>query len=350
MSLDVSNLTEQKAAGFISMIDDAFCICEIVVDSEGMARDYRVLETNPAFAQVTGLGSAIGRTALELVPTLEPIWVSRCADVALNGRTQRFQDRVEALARDFDVFAAPLDPPGHFALIFRDITLDRRERADHARALERARRMLDELSHRVMNSFSVMSAIVSMEVRNHHDSESLRPLTSLRDRVKALAALYKTLNDAGSVDRMQADLYLRDILAGLQTAMTETQIDFAVRIAPVVLPADTAVPLGLILTELVTNALKYAFAGRSDGRISVDLRREGTEMVLRVGDNGCGIAPGRAGARGPGTGSKLISAFVTQLDGTSETETSARGTTITLRFPAPPAEVAEPALRAPDAG
>lgn len=106
-------------------IDDGFCLCEMIVDDEGRARDYRFLETNALFEEMTGIVAAVGRTALELVPDLEPHWVETYARAGLERRTLRFEQGSEAMGRWFDVFATPVEPHGRFAIVFRDITAER---------------------------------------------------------------------------------------------------------------------------------------------------------------------------------------------------------------------------------
>jgi PAS domain S-box-containing protein len=119
-----ASLAESQALlqAVFSGIDQGFCVCELVVDADGRPIDYRFLETNAQFEQATGLHDAAGRTALELVPGLEPHWVETYASVALGDGPIRFQQESKAMGRHFDVFAMPVTPRGRFALVFADIT------------------------------------------------------------------------------------------------------------------------------------------------------------------------------------------------------------------------------------
>lgn len=103
-------------------IDEGFCLCEMVVDAEGRPVDYRFLDTNPLFEEMTGLKDAVGKTAYELVPDLERHWVETYARAALGGERLRFEQGSAVMGRWFDVFTMPLNPPGRFGIVFKDIT------------------------------------------------------------------------------------------------------------------------------------------------------------------------------------------------------------------------------------
>jgi len=114
--------SEARLRSVFSVMDQGYCQCELVLDDAGEPVDYRFLETNELFEQATGLHDAVGRTALELVPSLEPHWLETYARVALGNQPLRFQQDSPAMGRRFDVFATPVAPRGRFALVFSDIT------------------------------------------------------------------------------------------------------------------------------------------------------------------------------------------------------------------------------------
>jgi len=106
-------------------IDDGYCLCEIITDESGAPVDYRFLETNRNFEEMTGLVDAVGKTALEMVPDLEHQWI-RVYGRAAAGERIRFQQGSEAMGRWYDVFTMPVGEPGQFAIVFRDETLRHR--------------------------------------------------------------------------------------------------------------------------------------------------------------------------------------------------------------------------------
>jgi len=118
-----------------------FCVFEMLVDPEGQTVDYRFLETNPAFEEQSGLKDAVGRTALELVPGLEPYWVETYGAIARTGKPLKFVQESPAMGRWFDVYAARIGAPDRrlVAVTFTDITAHRQEQAKRARFEEALR-------------------------------------------------------------------------------------------------------------------------------------------------------------------------------------------------------------------
>lgn len=127
------------------LVDQGFALCEMVLDERGTAVDYRFVYVNEWFTEMTGLVDPVGRTARELVPGLETHWVETYAHVAFDRQSLRFQQGSEAMGRWFDVFATPLDPPGRFAIVFRDETARRMAEEALSRSADRFRAMADDL-------------------------------------------------------------------------------------------------------------------------------------------------------------------------------------------------------------
>jgi PAS domain S-box-containing protein len=116
--------SEEKYRSLFDSIDQGSCIIQLIFDPQGRPVDYLFLETNPVFEKQTGLRHAVGRTARELVPGLEPFWFETYGSVALTGKPVRFVRHAEAMERWFDVYAFRIGKPEdrRVALLFSDIT------------------------------------------------------------------------------------------------------------------------------------------------------------------------------------------------------------------------------------
>jgi two-component sensor histidine kinase len=152
-------------------------------------------------------------------------------------------------------------------------------------------------------------------------------------RVEALGALYAKLQAADTVDAIDAASYLdglcRDLVASVENG--GAAISLETDIESELLPTERAIPIGLIVNELVTNAIKYAFPPNTrKGTILVTFKREPAGLRLTVADDGKGVDPQRADS---GLGSRLVEGFAQQLGAQLERESGSRGTTVRLLLP-----------------
>ncbi|WP_134724485.1 ATP-binding protein [Paracoccus luteus] len=319
-------------------IDQGYCLCEIIRDADGRAVDYRFLDTNPQFDTMTGLASAVGRTARELVPDLEEEWFQTYGAVAA-GTPARFQSHSAPMGRWFDVFATPVAPQGHFALVFRDITAQRRAEAERAEATARAERLLVEVNHRVMNTLAMIGSIVRMEAQLlDPDDPGSAPIARLQNRLQAVSTLYRALSNTAAVEMVEAAPYLSQVVNAVAGSIGQPgQVEIDCQVAPLTLPTAQAAPLGLLVNELMTNAMKYAFPDARPGRLTVALDRGADNRLrLTVADDGVGVEAAAAGpgdARPRGVGSLLVAAFAEQLGGQLHRDSGPAGTTVIVTWP-----------------
>jgi len=137
--------SEERLRVLFDSFDEGYCLCEMVCDAWGEPVDYRFLQVNPVFEEMTGLVDPVGRTALELVPDLEPVWVQTYAKVGLGREVVRFEQGSAAMGRWFDVFSVPVQPHGHFAVVFKDISARRRDEEALRASETRLRDLADHL-------------------------------------------------------------------------------------------------------------------------------------------------------------------------------------------------------------
>ncbi|RAJ89854.1 PAS domain S-box-containing protein, partial [Larkinella arboricola] len=128
--------SEQKYRTLFNSIDEAYAFCQIITDQAGQPVDYRFLEMNPAFENITGLciEKILGQTARQAIPGLEDFWIETFGQVALQGQTLRFENQSAPLDRWYDVYAGPAGEAGSglFAVVFKDISERKRQQAQQA--------------------------------------------------------------------------------------------------------------------------------------------------------------------------------------------------------------------------
>ena len=218
-------------------------------------------------------------------------------------------------------------------LAIEDITERARLEREHAAAHERIGMLLQELTHRVKNSLQLIAAMVMIEARSHKSGEGKAALERVSHRITALGHLYSRLSKADTVEAVDAATYLdelcRDLIASVNKE-GDTPIVLKTEIESELLPTDRAIPIGLIVNELVTNAIKYAFPGEAKGTVIVALKRTRGELRLTVADDGQGLLPRRADS---GLGGRLVDGFAQQLGGQVERKSDSQGTTVHLILP-----------------
>jgi chemotaxis protein methyltransferase CheR len=210
-------------------------------------------------------------------------------------------------------------------LAMQDVTERRRLEAEREAALAHAGRLLEEINHRVMNTLAMIGGIIALEARRLSDDACQEAFVRMRARVEAIGRLYRTLSLTGSTDAVGARSYLTMLVEDLVASSSWAEsLSVTFDIAETPLSTELAVPLGLVVNELVTNSLKYAYQNRSDGRLAIDLRVVEGRMELTVSDDGPGIDPD---ARvDSGLGQKLTHAFAAQLGGALTTTSGEHGT------------------------
>ena len=218
-------------------------------------------------------------------------------------------------------------------LAIEDVTERVRLEREHATAHERIGMLLQELTHRVKNSLQIIAAMVMIEARSHKSGEGKAALERVSHRIDALGQLYSKLSKADTVEAVDAATYLdelcRDLIASVHKE-DGTSIVLKTDIESELLPTDRAIPIGLIVNELVTNAVKYAFPGEAKGTVLVTLKRVPGALRLTVADDGQGLDPRRADS---GLGGRLVEGFAQQLGGQVERESDSQGTTVRLILP-----------------
>ncbi|MFD2237404.1 sensor histidine kinase [Aureimonas populi] len=191
--------------------------------------------------------------------------------------------------------------------------------------------LLKEVNHRVSNSLQMVSAFVQMQASALSDEVSREALKDTQRRIAAIARVHRELYTSNDVETVDMGDYLTALVKELEETWSSPASPCTVRFTaePIRLKTDKAVSVGVIVTELVSNACKYAY-GATGGEVRVRFLRDGDEhFVLSVEDDGAGFAEGEA-AKGTGLGTKLVRAMAMSLRSEVTYETG-NGVRATLR-------------------
>lgn len=198
-----------------------------------------------------------------------------------------------------------------------DITARKEAEDALEHSLEEKSTLLKELQHRVKNNLTILSMLLSMEARNLEEGPAKRVLNEILNRIKTMATLYESLYSADSLTHLELDRYFANLARTLfRTFTLESQnIRLVTDLQSARIDLKRAVPAGLILNELLTNAAKYAFPGRQSGTITVRLTNENDRAVLVIADDGNGLPEGFSLEKSAGTGLTLVGSLCRQING-----------------------------------
>lgn len=189
-----------------------------------------------------------------------------------------------------------------------------------------------EVHHRIKNSLQLLTNLVAVQAMRCHDQGGAEIFDDLQNRINAISLVHDLLYRQGKEATVDLAAYLRSVVDMVATSVgaDERGVKITVSALPGSVGMDTAMPVGLIVNEILTNALKHAFPDGRTGEIAVTLRPDGNLWRLEIADDGIGIDRGRPSDSGVGTG--LIGALVSNIHGRLNVQ-AAGGTEVSLSFP-----------------
>jgi two-component sensor histidine kinase len=207
-------------------------------------------------------------------------------------------------------------------------------------SLEEKTALLKEVHHRVKNNLQVVSSMINLQADRVKNAVAVDALKDTQNRVRSMALLHEMLYQSHNLSRVDFAAYIESLCAHLFRAITTDpgRVCLERHVDVVELNLEQAVPCGLIISELVSNALKYAFPENRAGRITIELRAQAGQTIdLTVADDGVGLPDHVTLGQTTTLGLQLVSILVSQLNGTLVVERE-KGSIFHLLFPAHPTD------------
>jgi two-component sensor histidine kinase len=218
--------------------------------------------------------------------------------------------------------------------VIMDITERRKAEEQIKDSLKEKEMLLKEIHHRVKNNMTVISSLLKLQSDKIKDEQYKDIFNSSIDRIKSMALIHEKLYKSKDLAKVDFNDYLKDMINSMfmSYGLSSQKVALKTDVEDIAFGVDTAIPCGLIINELVSNSLKYAFPEDREGEIKVSLRRnDRAEVELTVSDNGVGMPEDVDFRKTDSLGLNLVNALVGQLQGKIELH-RAKGTEFIITF------------------
>ncbi|MBE2217817.1 MAG: GAF domain-containing protein [Ignavibacteria bacterium] len=196
--------------------------------------------------------------------------------------------------------------------------------------------LLQEVHHRVKNNLQVMSSLIKLQARYIKDEKMLDLMKETGGRIQSMAIVHTKLYNSGNYEFINFGEYVKNLIESFQNTYGYKlrNIKFETDISDIIINIDTAIPSGLIINELISNSIKYAFPGDAAGTIAISLHRiDGGKLNLVVKDNGTGVDEGIDLSKADSLGIQLVTLLTRQMNGTLNVKSSkGSGTLFDITF------------------
>lgn len=218
-----------------------------------------------------------------------------------------------------------------YTFILRDITGRKKSEEKIEASLKEKEVLLKEVHHRVKNNLQIISSLLNLQSNYIEDKEALEVFKESQNRIKSMALIHEKLYQSGNLSQINIRDYIKDLSAKLFSSYRHDskKIKLILNVQELYLEVDKCIAVGLILNELISNALKHAFSNMSGGELTIDLHKDENSLILIVSDNGIGFPEDFDFQNTETLGLQLVFSLIDQHDGSIKYDT-VKGTKFTV--------------------
>ena len=331
--------SEGKYKSLFFATNDGIALHELITDSSGNPVDYLLLDVNPLFEQITGLSrdEVIGKRATMVYQQAQAPYLDIYARVTQTGKVHTFETFFPPLGKHFHITVFS-PAPGQFATVFQDITERKLASERILQELDEKKVLLREIHHRVKNNLQVILSFIRLRIAKTRQPPIKKELKELENRIHAMARAQELLYESPDFLHLNLKEYLADILTNLLYSEGDIakRIKFTIQMDDAQVHIDTALAMGHILTELVSNILQHAFPENRTGEVLIRLASTQEGVLLEVEDNGVGLPSGTTLEDIAGTGLEIVQGYVYREIRGKLTYESSQGLRLQILIPSTP--------------
>ncbi len=311
-------------------------------------RNYDLLSFNNNFSEILKHHFGIEpKTGMNMAEIVKPLLNAELYEYSIQSFEKTFNGQTSELEGPFktkrnhtiwiETFLNPIlmedGSIKEISCISHEITEKKASESQIRQSLKEKEVLLKEVHHRVKNNLQVISSILNLQSSYVKDDQTLSILRESQNRIKSMSYIHESLYQTKNFSSINFSEYIENLSNNLfhSYQIFDNFIELKLKIEPVNLNLDQAIPCGLIVNELITNALKYAFKGRKTGEVFIGISEKGKTLSIRIEDNGVGVPKGFNYLKTETLGLQLVVTLVEQLDGKLEMKTE-KGTKYLITF------------------
>ncbi|MCK9151580.1 PAS domain S-box protein [Methanobacterium alcaliphilum] len=225
-----------------------------------------------------------------------------------------------------------LDDPV-LCVVLHDITKQKKAEDDLKSSLEEKKVLLMEIHHRVKNHLQIISSLLSLQSLTFEDEQIVNALVEIQNRVQTIAMTHENLYQSSNLSKINMKIYILKIINNLTRTYEKETLNLTIipQIDQVYLNIETASPCGLIINELMTNSIKYAFPHDLNGKICIELTKKDDDLFLKISDDGIGLPDNFDYDKTNTLGLRLVKSLTRQMNADLKVDMS-EGTCFQIRF------------------
>ncbi len=311
---------------------NGFAYCQMEFDENENPVDLTYLAVNSMFESLTGLKSVIGKKLSEVIPghmEKDPEILEVYGRVSKTGKPERKEIFIESLQQWYSL-SVYSNRKGYFAAVF-DVITDRKLAETVQNLLKEKDLILKEVHHRIKNNMNTIKGLLFLQANSIQDQTAIAILKDAQSRVESMSLLYNKLYCSDNYNTLSVKDYLHPLIDEiLSNFPCGSAVKVEKKIEDIVLNVKILQPLGIIINELLTNTMKYAFPG-GGGIITVSAFLEKGIVTFIISDNGAGMPESITFENSTGFGMKLIRMLTEQIGGSIKIERG-DGTRFVIEF------------------
>jgi PAS domain S-box-containing protein len=287
-------LESEQFRHFLDHVPIAIVVSEI-------AGAERIVYANPEFEKVSGQVAAeivgkpwsvIGGGAAQNGENPLGAAIAKSSDFVGTFKIERDGQEPALIDAYSNIIEDDAGKPSYRLAVLVDVAAHKQElREELEQQIREKETRLMEVQHRVKNNLQMITVLMRIEARNAHDKIDTAAFSRLAGRVESIQLLYALLSDKGQGDEIDLGVYLSEIASSVMRAHAVEGIRLALKVDAYPVSVNVAMPTGMVVNELLTNALKHAFVGRDGGTITLESLSDGNGCRILVADDGIGLPP-----------------------------------------------------------